>query len=51
MMIGYSELKDLESRGQALDAAAISLSVIGGAAVVAGGVWLGLTLARRNAPR
>ena len=48
-IVSYPDLMDLQSRGNGLNLAAISLSVVGGAAVVAGGVWLGVSLARHRA--
>lgn len=39
-MIYFGELQELDRRGTALNTAAITLSVVGGAAVVAGGSWL-----------
>lgn len=50
-IVTLRELMDLRDRGNALNAAAISLSVVGGAAVVAGGVWLAVAISRRSQPR
>jgi hypothetical protein len=48
--IYYSDLMDLENRGNALNGAAIAFSLIGGAAVVAGAGWLGYWLTHRQRP-
>ena len=50
-IVSYPELMELQNRGRALDAIAISLCVVGGAAVVAGGVWLGVAKSRRDKAR
>lgn len=50
-IVTYRELTELQDRGNALNVAAISLSAVGGAAVLAGGVWLAVTLSRRSHPR
>lgn len=50
-MIPYRELTDLEGRGKALNIAAISLSTVGGAMVVAGGSWLAVVKSRQREQR